>query len=114
MSCGNPQGVPCSQVLDGASPYHDGGPGQTGDERIRPPGNAAVVQAARQGPRFSSRPNVQGRQAIPPRTAAGTAPCSPASSSRTATGGGNPAREDLPSGPSGENLAAARAPTARP
>jgi hypothetical protein len=36
MSCGNPHEVPWSEVLDGVSPCLDGGPGRTGDERIRP------------------------------------------------------------------------------
>jgi len=60
MSCGNPDEVPWIKVLDGVSPYLDGGPGRTGYEKIRPTGNAAVFKAARRGPRFASSLNVQG------------------------------------------------------
>jgi hypothetical protein len=113
MSRGNPRDVPPRQVRDGVFPLPRRRARPGGDEKIRPPGNAAVFQAARRGPRFASRLNVQGRQAIWPGTAAGTAPGSPARASRTTAGSGSLAREDLPSGPSGENLAVAQAPAAR-
>jgi len=105
MSCRNPHDIPCRQVPGGVFPYHDGGPGQARYEKIRPPGNDAALKAARRGPRFASRLNAGGRQAISPSTAAGP----PARSSHTTVGSGNPAREGLPPGPSGENLAAAPA-----
>jgi RNA polymerase sigma-70 factor (ECF subfamily) len=64
------------------------GPGKRRGRQGSPPRATVRQQPERAG----------GRQVISPGTARGTAPCSPARSSRAAAGGGNLAREDLPSG----------------
>jgi len=114
MSCGIPQDVPSRQMPGGVfTPASAAGPAGRGTTR---PGTRETARSARQPAEGHGSPAARtcmGGQAIPPGPAAGTAPGSPARSSRTAAGGGILAREDLPPGPSGENLAAARAAAAR-